>query len=119
MARRPSVSVPDRPSVSIHWRSDVTTMTFDELGLSPEILRAVAQEGYVDPTPVQELAIPHVLAGRDLMARAQTGTGKTAAFVLPMLELLKKHANTSFSPARHPVRALIVTPTRELAVQIA
>src|SRR4051794_3586308 len=119
MARRPSVSVPDRPSVSIHWRSDVTTMTFDELGLAPEILRAVAQEGYSDPTPVQELAIPHVLAGSDLMARAQTGTGKTAAFVLPMLQLLIRHANTSFSPARHPVRALIVTPTRELAVQVA
>ncbi len=94
-------------------------MTFDELGLAPEILRAVAHEGYVDPTPVQELAIPHVLAGSDLMARAQTGTGKTAAFVLPMLQLLKRHANTSFSPARHPVRALIVTPTRELAVQVA
>jgi len=94
-------------------------MTFDELGLAPEILRAVAQEGYSDPTPVQELAIPHVLAGSDLMARAQTGTGKTAAFVLPMLQLLKRHANTSFSPARHPVRALIVTPTRELAVQVA
>jgi ATP-dependent RNA helicase RhlE len=94
-------------------------MTFDELGLAPEILRAVAQEGYLEPTPVQALAIPHVLAGSDLMARAQTGTGKTAAFVLPMLQLLKRHANTSFSPARHPVRALIVTPTRELAVQVA
>ena len=94
-------------------------MSFDKLGLSPEILRAVREEGYVEPTPVQEQAIPYVLAGRDLMGRAQTGTGKTAAFVLPMLQLLKDHANTSFSPARHPVRALIVTPTRELAVQIA
>jgi ATP-dependent RNA helicase RhlE len=94
-------------------------MTFDELGLAPEILRAVREEGYSEPTPVQSLAIPHVLAGSDLMARAQTGTGKTAAFVLPMLQLLKRHANTSFSPARHPVRALIVTPTRELAVQVA
>jgi ATP-dependent RNA helicase RhlE len=94
-------------------------MSFDTLGLSPEILRAVREEGYVEPTPVQEQSIPYVLAGRDLMGRAQTGTGKTAAFVLPMLQLLKGHANTSFSPARHPVRALIVTPTRELAVQIA
>jgi ATP-dependent RNA helicase RhlE len=94
-------------------------MSFDSLGLSPELLRAVREEGYIEPTPVQAQAIPFVLAGRDLMARAQTGTGKTAAFVLPILERLKSHANNSFSPARHPVRALIVTPTRELAVQIA
>jgi ATP-dependent RNA helicase RhlE len=93
-------------------------MTFDSLGLSPEILRAVRERGYLEPTPVQVQGIPHVLAGRDLMARAQTGTGKTAAFVLPILERLKAQANTSFSPARHPVRALIVTPTRELAVQV-
>jgi ATP-dependent RNA helicase RhlE len=94
-------------------------MSFESLGLSPEVLRAVRDEGYVEPTPVQEQAIPYVLAGRDLMARAQTGTGKTAAFVLPILERLKAQANTSFSPARHPVRALIITPTRELAVQVA
>jgi ATP-dependent RNA helicase RhlE len=93
-------------------------VTFDELGLSPELLRAVRDEGYTSPTPVQDQAIPLVLAGRDLMARAQTGTGKTAAFALPILERLRAHANTSFSPARHPVRALVVTPTRELAVQV-
>ncbi len=93
-------------------------MSFDHLGLSPEILRAVADEGYSTPTPVQEQSIPIVLAGQDIMARAQTGTGKTAAFALPILERLKAHANTSFSPARHPVRALVVTPTRELAVQV-
>jgi ATP-dependent RNA helicase RhlE len=81
-------------------------------------MRAVADEGYTTPTPVQEQSIPIVLAGHDLMARAQTGTGKTAAFALPILERLKAHANTSFSPARHPVRALVVTPTRELAVQV-
>ena len=63
-------------------------MSFDRLGLSPELLRAVAHEGYTAPTPVQEQAIPLVLAGRDLMAGAQTGTGKTAAFVLPMLQRL-------------------------------
>jgi ATP-dependent RNA helicase RhlE len=91
---------------------------FDHLGLSPEILRAVAEEGYSTPTPVQERSIPIVLAGHDLMGRAQTGTGKTAAFALPILERLKAHANTSFSPARHPVRCLVVTPTRELAVQV-
>src|SRR4029079_5742791 len=68
--------------------------------------------------PIQDQAIPLVLQSRDVMGRAQTGTGKTAAFALPMLERLRGLANTSFSPARHPVRALILTPTRELAVQV-
>jgi len=94
-------------------------VTFDTLGLSADILRAVAEEGYREPTPVQAEAIPLVLAGRDLLAAAQTGTGKTAAFVLPILERLRVHANTSFSPARHPVRVLVLTPTRELAMQVA
>ncbi|HEY7024924.1 MAG TPA: DEAD/DEAH box helicase [Candidatus Limnocylindrales bacterium] len=93
-------------------------MTFDHFGLSPEILRAVGEQGYETPTPIQEQAIPLVASGRDVMGRAQTGTGKTAAFALPMLERLRSHANTSFSPARHPVRALILAPTRELAVQV-
>jgi ATP-dependent RNA helicase RhlE len=93
-------------------------MTFDELGLCAELLRAIAEEGYTQPTPVQLQGIPLVLAGQDLMAGAQTGTGKTAAFVLPMLQKLKQHANTSVSPARHPVRALIIAPTRELAAQV-
>ena len=94
-------------------------MTFDNLGLSADILRAVAHEGYTEPTPIQAKAIPLVLQGRDVLAAAQTGTGKTAAFTLPILELLRAQANTSFSPARHPVRALMITPTRELAMQIA
>ena len=94
-------------------------MSFNTLGLSADILRAVAEEGYTEPTPVQAEAIPLVLAGRDVLAAAQTGTGKTAAFTLPILERLKVQANTSFSPARHPVRALVLTPTRELAMQIA
>jgi ATP-dependent RNA helicase RhlE len=93
-------------------------MPFDHLGLSPELLRAVEEEGYTDPTPIQEKAIPIVLAGGDLMARAQTGTGKTAAFALPILQRMKVHANKSFSPARHPIRVLVVTPTRELAIQV-
>ncbi len=92
---------------------------FESLGLSAELLQAVSDEGYRDPTPIQSAAIPVVLSGRDVLATAQTGTGKTAAFVLPILQRLKPHANSSFSPARHPVRALIVTPTRELAVQVA
>ena len=93
-------------------------MTFDGLGLAPELLRAIGEEGYTEPTPVQSQAIPLVLQGRDLLAAAQTGTGKTAAFALPILQALKATANASFSPARHPVRALILTPTRELAMQI-
>ena len=79
----------------------------------------VAELGYDKPTPVQEQAIPLVLEGRDLMAGAQTGTGKTAAFALPILQRLAPGASTSASPARHPVRALVITPTRELAVQVA
>ena len=93
-------------------------MTFDSLGLSADLLRVVAEEGYTRPTPVQRAAIPIVLAGRDVLAAAQTGTGKTAAFVLPIVDRLRGHANTSFSPARHPVRCLIVVPTRELAIQV-
>jgi len=93
-------------------------MPFDHLGLDPELLRAVQEQGYTEPTPIQEQAIPIVLRGGDLMARAQTGTGKTAAFALPILQRMKVHANRSFSPARHPIRVLVVTPTRELAIQV-
>jgi ATP-dependent RNA helicase RhlE len=93
-------------------------LTFDSLGLSADLLQTVAEEGYHTPTPVQAGAIPLVLQGRDLLAAAQTGTGKTAAFVLPILDRMRQHANTSFSPARHPVRVLILVPTRELAMQV-
>ncbi len=93
-------------------------MPFDTLGLSADLVRTVAEEGYEQPTPVQEKAIPLVLAGRDVLAAAQTGTGKTAAFTLPILDRLRQQANTSFSPARHPVRVLILVPTRELAMQV-
>jgi len=92
---------------------------FDSFGLSPDILRALSDQGYVHPTPIQAEAIPVVLQGRDVMGAAQTGTGKTAGFSLPIIQLLLAHANTSASPARHPVRALILTPTRELADQVA
>jgi ATP-dependent RNA helicase RhlE len=92
---------------------------FEQLGLIPALVRAVGDLGYEKPTPIQEQAIPLVLAGRDLMAGAQTGTGKTAAFALPILQRLSAHASASASPARHPVRALVLTPTRELAVQVA
>jgi ATP-dependent RNA helicase RhlE len=94
------------------------TTSFADLGLIPDLLRAVSEEGYSEPTPIQRQAIPNVLARRDIMGSAQTGTGKTASFALPILQLLFPHANTSPSPARHPVRVLVLTPTRELAVQV-
>ena len=93
-------------------------MQFSDLGLAAELLRSIEEQGYSEPTPVQQKAIPPILLGRDVMAAAQTGTGKTASFTLPMLQRLKGHANTSVSPARHPVRALILAPTRELAAQV-
>ena len=89
-------------------------MTFDDIGLSPEILRAISDAGYETPTPIQEQAIPSVLMGRDVLGCAQTGTGKTASFTLPMIEILA----SGRSRARM-ARSLIITPTRELATQIA
>ncbi len=91
-------------------------MHFTELGLSAGILRAVAEQGYDTPTPIQAQAIPVVLAGRDLMAAAQTGTGKTAGFTLPILQLLAQDTNLSLK--RFKPRALVLVPTRELAIQV-
>ena len=99
--------------------SSATPPRFDDFGLAPPIMQALADQGYVHPTPIQAKAIPIVLQGHDVMGAAQTGTGKTASFSLPIIQLLMAHANTSASPARHPVRALILTPTRELADQVA
>ena len=93
-------------------------MSFADLGLIPELLRAVTDAGYTEPTPIQAQAIPVILAGQDVMGGAQTGTGKTAGFTLPLLQRMAPHASTSTSPARHPVRALILAPTRELAMQV-
>ena len=92
-------------------------MTFSEFGLSEPILRAVSAEGYVDPTPIQAAAIPLGLAGRDLVGLAQTGTGKTAAFALPLLHRLSQSRRSTGHGKS--IRALILTPTRELALQIA
>ncbi|MGQ0525971.1 MAG: DEAD/DEAH box helicase [Betaproteobacteria bacterium] len=94
------------------------TQLFTGLGLSAALTRAVTDAGYTVPTPVQAEAIPVILAGRDVLAGAQTGTGKTAGFTLPLLQRLSANGNNSYSPARHPVRALILTPTRELAAQV-
>src|SRR6478735_6609427 len=92
-------------------------MSFDNLGLSPALLCALNELGYDTPTPIQSEAIPLVLAGRDLLAGAQTGTGKTAAFALPLLERLYPNGALRKDQPRK-VRALVLTPTRELAVQV-
>ena len=92
---------------------------FETLALDAKLLRAVADSGYTSMTPIQAKAIPIVLDGRDVMGAAQTGTGKTAAFTLPLLQRMLAHESASMSPARHPVRALVLTPTRELADQVA
>jgi len=89
-------------------------MPFSSLGLADNLARAVAAQGYTAPTPIQAKTIPLVLAGRDLLASAQTGTGKTAAFTLPLLQRLQ----TSVPAHGASVRALVLTPTRELAAQV-
>lgn len=94
-------------------------LRFEDFGLAPSLLQALNDQGYTHPTPIQAQAIPVVLLGRDVMGAAQTGTGKTAGFALPIIQRLLASANASASPARHPVRALILTPTRELADQVA
>lgn len=93
-------------------------MTFAALGLSEEIVRAVSERGYTEPTPIQAQAIPAVLSGGDLLAGAQTGTGKTAGFTLPILHRLSDKSVKGPSSGRPPIRALILTPTRELAAQV-
>jgi len=93
--------------------------SFSQLQLAPNLAKAVAEMGYETMTPIQAQAIPVVLSGQDVMGAAQTGTGKTAAFSLPLLQRMLAHENTSTSPARHPVRALVLLPTRELADQVA
>ena len=104
------VQEPSEPPVST---------AFASVGLAESLQRAVAAQGYTMMTPIQAKAIPIVLAGRDVMGAAQTGTGKTAAFSLPLLHKMLRHENASMSPARHPVRALVIAPTRELADQVA
>jgi ATP-dependent RNA helicase RhlE len=93
-------------------------MSFDSLGLAEPLLRAVHEQGYTAPTPIQAQAIPAVLSGGDLLAGAQTGTGKTAGFTLPMLHRLAGKPAVRDARGRIPIRALILTPTRELAAQV-
>ncbi|MGV3581361.1 MAG: DEAD/DEAH box helicase [Methylophilus sp.] len=98
--------------------STTTEVKFDSLGLAASLLQAITETGYTTPTPIQAKAIPLALEGLDLMAGAQTGTGKTAAFALPVLQKLLPLASSSTSPAKHPIRALVLAPTRELAIQV-
>ena len=93
-------------------------MKFTDLGLAEPLLRAVREQGYETPTPIQMQAIPAVLKGGDLLAGAQTGTGKTAGFVLPMLQRLMAQTSKRDARGRVAIRALILTPTRELAAQV-
>ena len=92
-------------------------MSFNNLGLRAELVRAVSEKGYDTPTPIQQQAIPLILEGRDLMGSAQTGTGKTAGFTLPLLQRLAAKQNPQ--NGRRVIRALVITPTRELAAQVA
>jgi ATP-dependent RNA helicase RhlE len=99
-------------------RRNIINPSFNDLGLLAELLRAVEAQGYTQPTPIQQHAIPPVLAGRDLLAAAQTGTGKTAGFVLPLLQRLTESKAKGSPDGRRPPRVLILTPTRELAAQV-
>jgi len=94
-------------------------MSFSELGLSEPLLKAVNEQGYSKPSPIQAKAIPAVISGRDVMAAAQTGTGKTAGFTLPLLEILSKGGTQQSRVQSNNVRALVLTPTRELAAQVS
>ncbi len=114
----PQTSAP-APASPNELTADTPPMAFAQLQLAAPIARAVAEMGYEKMTPIQAQAIPVVLSGKDVMGAAQTGTGKTAAFALPLLQRMMKHENASTSPARHPVRALVLLPTRELADQVA
>ena len=110
----PGVSVSAEPPAD-----EASTTDFSGFGLDPTILRALSEQGYTTPTPIQVQAIPVVISGRDVMGAAQTGTGKTAGFALPIIQNLLALSSNSASPARHPVRALMLMPTRELADQVA
>lgn len=91
-------------------------MLFTDLGLIDPILQALKKQGYTSPTPIQEQSIPHILQGRDVLGAAQTGTGKTAAFAIPTLQLLAREK--TLENTNKAIKSLILTPTRELAIQI-
>ena len=119
MIETPQAQVPAQTDPSAEQQAASAPARFDTLPLDAKLLRAVADQGYAFMTPIQAKAIPLVLEGRDVMGAAQTGTGKTAAFSIPLLQKMMRHETASVSPARHPVRALVLAPTRELADQVA
>ena len=92
--------------------------SFFNFGLAPEVIKSIENLGYSDPTPIQDKAISKIMIGKDVLGIAQTGTGKTGAFLIPIIHRLQPMANNSTSPARHPIRSIILAPTRELADQI-
>ena len=93
-------------------------MSFSSFGLATQILKAIAAQGFSSPTPIQVKSIPKIILGKDVLGIAQTGTGKTGAFLIPIVHKLNPFANNSTSPAKHPLRSIILAPTRELADQI-
>ncbi|RTL31646.1 MAG: DEAD/DEAH box helicase [Burkholderiales bacterium] len=115
-ATLPEGAVAAQPTEATPTEATAAPARFDTLPLNPKLLAAIE---YPTMSPIQAKAIPVVLAGRDVMGAAQTGTGKTAAFSIPLLQKMMKHENMSMSPARHPVRAVVLAPTRELADQVA
>lgn len=115
-ATLPEGAVAAQPTEATPTEATAAPARFDTLPLNPKLLAAIE---YPTMSPIQAKAIPVVLAGRDVMGAAQTGTGKTAAFSIPLLQKMMKHENASMSPARHPVRAVVLAPTRELADQVA
>ena len=119
MTEASQAQVPAQTDPAIEQEAAPAPARFDTLPLDPKLIRAVADQGYAFMTPIQAKAIPLVLEGRDVMGAAQTGTGKTAAFSIPLLQKMMRHETASVSPARHPVRALVLAPTRELADQVA
>ncbi len=119
MTLSPDAPTVDAPAAETPAPVTAAPARFDSIALDAKLLQAIADAGYETMTPIQAKAIPIVLNGRDVMGAAQTGTGKTAAFSLPLLQKMLRHENASASPARHPVRALVLAPTRELADQVA
>lgn len=104
--------------ISEDYYSNKSKNNFSDFGLDQKLLLTLHNSGYIKPTPIQEQAIPAIIAGNDIIGSSQTGTGKTAAFIIPIIQKLIIASNCSFSPAKHPIKALILTPTRELACQI-
>ena len=126
----PSTAIPEQPVLTPVAASEIVPgaelaiepegdlLSFDDLGLMPELLNAVSDAGYTTPTPIQQRAIPLALKGRDLIGLAQTGTGKTAGFTLPIIQRLIEGSHGDSAAAAHRVRVLILTPTRELCIQV-